>query len=313
MRSWREPILAGLLLLGAQAARAADTLAVDVINASEPTLCAEKDNVYLKLQSGEARRFTVEAAHPAYIGNIAVDRWSPDFSSCDMSSDPAFKFERRRLTIYETEEWQLVGLTFPSFWRPNQVPVRVGNRVETGFHLLQLWTRHQERAEEVLVLYPADGYWRARPLPPANLRWSAYGSSFLIGPVEVEGRPFVDIRQIAFDPPTRTFRLNFARGGSATLRLDKLDQERIVLDVNLAGPIAADRPFAALRSMFVTEGNSDVAHVGWRGKGSQAWTQTPVMEFKRASAAELWAGRTTPSRHNTSAPDMLFHNFSDGR
>ena len=73
--------------------------------------------------------------------------------------------------------------------------MRVGNRVETGFHLLQLWTRYQERAEEVLVLYPADGYWRARPLPPQNLRWSAYGSSFLIGPVETAGRPFVDIQR----------------------------------------------------------------------------------------------------------------------
>ena len=111
--------------------------------------------------------------------------------------------------------------------------MRVGNRVETGFHLLQLWTRYQERAEEVLVLYPADGYWRARPLPPQNLRWSAYGSSFLIGPVETAGRPFVDIKDVAFDPATRTFTLNFVRGGSATLRLDKLDQERIVLDVAL--------------------------------------------------------------------------------
>ena len=72
--------------------------------------------------------------------SIVKDQWAPDFTNCDMSSDPAFKFEKRRLTIYETEEWQLVGLTFPSFWRPNQVPVRVGNRVETGFHLLQLWT-----------------------------------------------------------------------------------------------------------------------------------------------------------------------------
>jgi len=311
MRGWRELIAGSLLLVAAShVAPAADALAVDVINASEPTLCAEKDNVYLKLQSGEARRFTVEAAHPAYIGTVVVDRWAPDFTNCDMSNDPSFKFERRRLTIYETEEWQLVGLTFPSFWRPNQVPVRVGNRVETGFHLLQLWTRYQERAEEVLVIYPADGYWRARPLPPANLRWSAYGSSFLVGPIEVEGRPFVDIREIVFDPATRTFRLNFARGGSATLRLDKLDQERIVLDVNLAAPIAGDRPFAALRSMFVADANADVAQVAWRGKDKQAWTQTPVMNFSRASAAELWAGRTVPSRHNTSAPDMLFRDFS---
>ncbi|MEA2980262.1 MAG: hypothetical protein QOF09_2085 [Alphaproteobacteria bacterium] len=311
MRCGRELLLA-ILLLGAPSARAADALAVDVINASEPTLCAEKDNVFLKLQSAETRRFTVEAAHPAYVGSIVKDQWAPDFTRCDMSNDPAFKFDKRRLTIYETEEWQLVGLTFPSFWRPNQIPVRVGNRVETGFHLLQLWTRHQERAEEVLVLYPADGYWRARPLPPQNLRWSAYGSSFLIGPVENAGRPFVDIRDVAFDPATRTFTLNFVRGGSATLRLDKLDQERIVLDVALSMPVAADRPFAALRSMFVTEVNADVAQVGWRGKDSPAWTQMPVMYFKGATAAELWAGRTVPSRHNTSAPDMIFRDFSAG-
>ena len=115
---------------------------------------------------------------------------------------------------------------------------------------------------------------------------------------------------MAFDPATRTFTLNFVRGGSATLRLDKLDQERIVLDVALGAPVASDRPFAALRSMYVTDGNADVAQVGWRGKDTPARTQMPVMDFKNASATELWAGRTVPSRHNTSAPDMLFRDFT---
>jgi hypothetical protein len=35
----------------------------------------------------------------------------------------------------------------------------------------------------------------------------------------------------------------------------------------------------------------------------------PVMYFKDASAAELWAGRTVPSHHNTSAPDTVFRHF----
>ncbi len=310
---WRD-LFSGMVALMATlgAAFADDKLAVEVTNASEPTLCAEKDNVYLKLQSADTRRFTIEAIHPAYAGTILIDRWAPDFTNCDMSSDPAFKFEKRRVTIYETEEMWLVGLTFESFWRPNQVPVRVGNRVESGFHLLQLWTWKDGRADEVLVLYPADGYWRARPQPPANLRWSAYGSSFLVGPVEVEGRPIVDIRDVSFDPQTRTFTTNFVRGGSATLRVNALDAERIVLDVNLSAPVTADRPFAALRSMFVTEGNSDVAQIGWRGKGVQSWSQSPVMNFSRASAAELWTGRLVPSRHNTSAPDIVFRGFSTG-
>jgi hypothetical protein len=34
------------------------------------------------------------------------------------------------------------------------------------------------------------------------------------------------------------------------------------------------------------------------------------MEFKNADAAELWAGRLVPSRHNTSAPDVVFRGFS---
>jgi hypothetical protein len=322
MRRWPEvrsrrralSAMAASMLVCASAltAYAADDLAVDVVNASEPTLCAEKDNVYLKLMSPQVRRFVIEAEHPAYMGTIVVDRAAPDFRNCDMSSDPSFKFTPRRVTIYETPEWQLIGYTFPSFWRQNQVPVRVGDRVETGLHLLQLWTRFQERAEEVLVLYPADGYWRARPLPPAHLRWSAYGSSFMIGPIETEARPFVDIRDITFDPATRTFRFAFVRGGSATLRLETLDQERIVLDVGLDPAIGTDRPFAALRSMFVTDVNADVSRVGWRAKGAQAWQETPVMDFKQANAAALWAGRATVSRHNTSAPDMIFRDFRAG-
>jgi hypothetical protein len=285
-------------------------LAVEVINASEPTLCAEKDNVYVQLRSAEVRRFTIVAEHPAYAGTIVVDRSAPDFRHCDMSSDPVFKAEPRRVTIYETADLQLIGYTFPSFWRPNTVPVRVGDRVEQGFHLVQLFTKYRQRTEEVLVVYPADGYWRARPLPPPHLGYSAYGSSFLVGPVEMTGRPFVDIREIAFDPATLTFRLGFARGGNASLHVAGVDEERIALDVELDPAVEATRPFAALRSMFVTETNADVARTVWISPGGQAYEAAAVMEFRRATALEFWAGRRLPSRHNTSAPDMIFRDFS---
>ena len=158
------------------------------------------------------------------------------------------------------------------------------------------------------MLYPQDGYWRARPLPPKNLSWSAYGSSFLVGPIEMKERPIVDIKEVVFDPNTKTFRLAFTRGGSATVRLEALDTDKQALDVTLDTPVN-DLPFAALRSMFVSEGNSDVARVGLRAKDSQRWLQEPVMDFMRADAAELWAGRLVPSRHNTSAPDMVFRDF----
>jgi hypothetical protein len=310
-----RPCGAALALLFACAvtpAIAADDIAVDVVNASTPTLCAEKDNVTLNLLSPAVRRFAVAAVHPAYIDTIKNDRAAPDFAHCDFAAAALAPAPARRITIYETEDWQLIGHKLPNFWRPSAVTVRVGDRFETGIHLLQLWTRFEERAEEVLVLYPPDGYWRARPLPPSHMRWSAYGSSFLLGPIENEGRPFVDIRDVSFDPETRSFRLSFARGGTAMVRLRTLDQERTVLDVAL-DPVGAERPFAALRSMFVSDTDADVAQVGWRTKGSEAWQRAPVMDFKRASAVELWAGRTVPSRHNVSAPDMAFRDFSAAR
>lgn len=314
MRDATDAILAVLVMFILWASIPAPAKAetpVEIVNASTPTRCAEEDNVYIKLQGERVRQFRIEARHPAYIGSIVTDRWDPDFANCNMPAAAAYPFEPRRLTIYEAEDWQLVGFTFSSFWRPNSVPVRVGTRVETGLHLLQLWTRFQERSEEVLVLYPADGYWRARPLAPQNLRATAYGSSFLIGPVEEHGRPLVDLKDVAFDPATRTFSLNFARGGGARLRLDTLDQERIDLEVTLEPPVGPDRPFAALRSMHVSDTNSDVARVAWRAQANSLWQEADVMSFKRARAVELWSGRRVPSHHNTSAPDVTFRGFRE--
>src|SRR5262245_14045502 len=100
MRSGRDPAWLVLLtaLSTAVPAWAADELAVEVVNASEPTLCAESDNVYLKLNSGEVRRFTVEAVHPAHIGTLVVDSAAPAFRNCDMSRGPAFTSSPRHVS-----------------------------------------------------------------------------------------------------------------------------------------------------------------------------------------------------------------------
>jgi hypothetical protein len=73
------------------------------------------------------------------------------------------------------------------------------------------------------------------------------------------------------------------------------------------------RPFAALRSMYVTDFNNDVARIAVREKGAKGWREEPIMAFKRASATEVWAGRVAPSRHNTSSPDMAFGAFAGGQ
>ena len=294
---WAPPVLA-------------DPLAVTVDNKSRPTACAEEDNVYLRLQSPEVKSFHIEARHPRYIGTLTVDQKEPDFAHCDFAKkppSPTRTFTPRQVTLYEDTDWRLIGFTFETFWRTDSVSVRVGSRVENDIHLFQLWSLSHGTPEEVLVLYPTDGYWRARPLTPSNLPSTAYGSSFLIGPIEVKDRPFVDIADVTFDPTAAAFTLRFVKGGEARLQVADLDRTHIALDVTFDRAIA-DGPFAAIRSMFVAEDNADTARVAWRDAGG-AMRSVPVLDFTSASVAEVGAERVVPSRHNIAAPDMVFGNF----
>jgi hypothetical protein len=283
---------------------------VEVTNASEPVLCAEKDNVTINLASKDVRRFRIEAAHPAYIGTIQRDSFEADWTGCTAPGDPLPGTPQppKRTTLYEQIDFWVVGLTFPTFWRPATATVRIGDRIDKGIHLLQLWMIRPMGGEEVLVLYPQDGYWRLRPRAPSALAPTAFGSSFLLGPVEVDDRPIVKIKEVAFDPKVRTFTLVFERGGTATVTMAKVDETRHVLDVAFDAPIAG-RPFAAVRSMYVTEVNNDVARIAVLDAGAKGWREEPVMAFRRAEATQVWLGRTSPSRHNTSSPDMVFQGF----
>jgi hypothetical protein len=290
-----------------------DGLAVEVVNRSEPVLCAEKDNVTIAISSGSVRSFRIEAAHPVYSATLQRDSAEADWTACDLSSDPAFKpaAPPRRATIYEEIELWIVGYTFETFWRPATATVRIGDRVVKDLHLIQLWMLRPNGGQEVLVLYPQDGYWRVRPFSPEGTSFTAYGSSFLIGPIEqASGRPMVRISEVAFDPKTRTFTLQFARGGSAQLKVVDVNQARSALDVVFDRPVAG-RPFAMLRSMYVTEFNNDVARIAVREKGAKGWREENIMRFDKATATDIWAGRLVPSQHNTSSPDVVFNSFSD--
>jgi hypothetical protein len=307
-------ISALLIGLSPALAQPSEPLAVEVSNASEPVLCAEKDNITVNLASKDVRRFRIEAAHPAYIGTIQRDSFEADWTGCTAPNDPkAGKPEPpKRTTLYEEIDFWISGLTFKDFWRPATASVRIGERTWNGIHLLQVWMIRPMGGEEVAVLYPQDGYWRLRPMAPQGLAPTAFGSSFLIGPVEVEGRPIVKLKDVAFEPKSRTFTLSFERGGSATVKMAKVDQNMHALDVAFDRPIDG-RPFAALRSMYVTDFNNDVARIAVREKGAKGWREDTIMGFERALASDVWMGRVSPSRHNTSSPDMVFNSFTGAK
>lgn len=309
---FRAALVSLALACCAGPAFAAGDVAVEVRNESEPVLCAEKDNVTIKAISPQVRRFRIEAAHPAYIAGLLRDNWEADWAACDMTGDPSFAppAPPRRVTFYESIDYWLVGYTFPSFWRPAETSFRVGDQVEKGLHLVQLWKLGKQGSTEVLVVYPQDGYWRARPLPPSHLPATAYGSSFLFGPIEQDGRPVVNIREIEFEPKTNSFKLSFKDGTSGSLTLASVDENRMVLDAVLDKPVPDGKAFLALRSMYVTEFNNDVARIAVREPGAKGWREEPLMPFKGGRATDIWMGRTAFSQHNTSSPDMVFRNFS---
>ena len=302
---------AALLIISTKPALA-DELAVEVTNASEPVLCAEKDNVTLALASNEVRSFRIEATHPAYLGALARDSFEADWTACDLKGDPSHKSAvgtTTRQTLYEEPALWIVGWTFPTYWRPATATVRIGTRIERGLHMIQVWAIRPMGGEEILVLYPQDGYWRIRPKAPPGLAPTAFGSSFLIGPVEDEGRPIVKIKEIVIDPKTPSLTLHFERGGTAVVKVQSIDQSKQVLAVDFDRPTEG-RPFAMLRSMYVTESNNDVARIAVRTPGSTGWREDGVMTFKGGPATSVWAGRATVSRHNSSSPDMIFDSFS---
>lgn len=289
----------------------ADEPTIRVTNESVPTLCAEEDNVDLRFHSPSARRFRIEAQHPAVIGAIVQDSTAPDFTNCTITDKADHRFTPRRVVLHDDARLRVVGITFDKFWRPERVPVTVAGRRDEGFHLIQLF--HKERGQpayEFLVLYPVDGYWRIKPRPPRHLRDIVYGTSFLVGPIEVMQRPVVNLTAIAFDPDSMTFDLTFKAGGTAKLKVDTVDRQRVAVEVELDRPVV-NGPFAGLRSMYVAETNADGAHVHWRAPGENRWHQSPVMDFQGGQGIEVRLGRNLASRHNTSSPDHLLSAFRD--
>jgi hypothetical protein len=281
---------------------------VEFVDASRPTRCAEEDNVHVPIRGEGVSAFRVVAEHPPYVASIVEDSTAPDFTDCDMSNDPVFRFTPRTVVLHEDATLRVVGHAFETFWRPEQVDVVVGGRVERGLHLVQIVRRGPLRDVELLVVYPSDGYWRAKPLPPPNLPDTAYGSSFLVGPVEERGRPMVALRRIVFDPAAMRFEMDFADGRRGTLTVAEASSARLDLAVTVEPPLPAQRPFAALRSMFVRTDQSDVAIARVPADGP-ATRVAPIIGFGGARAPDARFGRVERSRHNLSAPDMVFRDF----
>ncbi len=314
-------VLAAVIWIGATLpAMAAEPqpIAVDVQNKSVPTKCAEEDNISYTLSAPNIKSFSVTAVSPVYLPQVVRDITAPDFTNCTWWNPPPPKpFEKPYVpptaVLYEDDQYILKGVVYPDFWRPSVVPVKVGNIRQNWLHLVQLWKKTSGGPLEFLVFYPQDGYWRLKPLPPFRMHEVAYGSSFLVGPVEVIERPFVAYKSVEFDPQTLTFTIEFAKGGRAKVSVARIEVDSASLNVTFDPPMSAALPFAGLRSMYVDPIHADTAETIVVEAPGQSAKTTSVIDYASGKAISVVFGRSVISTHNTSAPDIGFRDFKIDR
>lgn len=300
--------LAALMLLALADPGAAET-EVTLRSVGYETPCAEMDNVLVEVAAPKIGAFTITAQHPAYLVPGLADAMAPDFTDCRFPDEPIWTYDDTfEAVLYEDDRVLLRGFRLRYSWRPENVPFHVAGRTFYGLHLTQLHVKTDDGLVEVLVLYPADGYWRPRPLPPEGRDGTGFGASLLIGPVEVDRRPLVRFVEIRFDPATLTYALRFVRGGWGLVRVGAVTREALSLEVTLDMPEDEDT-FALLSSMHVAPDNADIARVAIRADGAANWQTMAIDALGTAVGAEVHFGRDVPSRHNTSAPDILLHDF----
>ena len=307
----RIPLLTIALACLAFAPALAAPVIVTVRDKGVKTTCAEEDNVYATL-TGPVQTFEVTARHPAYGKDLKADNYQADFSGCApkaFDGQKDYPFTPRTVVLYEDDKVRIDGVTYGGYWRPDVVEVEVAGKKDRGFHLLQLYIKHGADVQEALVLHDADGYWRLRPLPLPQFGGAVYGSSFLVGPVEESTRPFVRIRKVTIDPKALRFHLDYAAGGSADMQVTRIDHDELRMKVRLF-PVVRRAPFVALRSMYVAADNADTAEMHWSTPTGER-DHTAAVGFETTRAGAVSFERSVPSRHNTSAPDILFSDFQD--
>lgn len=160
---------------------------------------------------------------------------------------------------------------------------------------------------QVFVLY-ANGYARIIPPPPTGReKRVCFGASMIIGPAtEHPLFPFTPIERLDIDPQKMTIKVRYKNGSSAVLHLHA-EPGKTTVRVTDVTYDTVTAPFTTMRSMWVTDDNSDVARI--QATSSHGVTQTypidPKHEEWTTIPSDSWLFyRPTYSRHNTSSPDF---------
>ena len=154
---------------------------------------------------------------------------------------------------------------------------------------------------QVFVLYQ-DGNSRILTFPPTSLQssWIPFGSSVIIGPSDPNAvRPYAAISRVDINVAELKMTLHYQDGGQATIMLMTNRSSTVLKVTNITYAANASLPFATLRSMWVTDGNSDADRIA---------TENGVWNIQHGwnevSGTNILFFRECVSQHNTLSPDI---------
>ena len=152
---------------------------------------------------------------------------------------------------------------------------------------------------QLFVLYQ-DGNARILTFPPAAYDWIPFGSSVIIGPTNSSlKRPYASISKVDIHPVELYMIVNYTSGGSARIELKSslISTKVLVSEIDY---FTDDRiPFTTIRSMWVTDGNSDVDRVS-----NESVTFSIIDKWDQMTGTNFSFHRSCISKHNTLSPDI---------
>ncbi|MCB9857767.1 MAG: hypothetical protein H6818_18950 [Phycisphaerales bacterium] len=268
-------------------------------NASAPTLCAEVDNVTFYMTS-PVLGFQVTATHPVY--GPSTCNCPPNFMDCPPPSGDDFQFPPALpVRLYDNGDWVVWAYRLESWWRPQGMTAIGPDGSMTDAHYIAVSKKIAGAPSwpEFCVIYQ-DGNMRLIPHPPISLQCVCFGTSVIVGPVTIGDRPYSEISSVIFNASDKSLTLNYVAGGSANISLS-VDRTQATADVSVS--YSTSVPFGSLRSMYVTETNSDTAFAQILFHG-QTVENGPALDVDDTIGDEIFLYRLTSSAHNQSAPDI---------
>ena len=118
--------------------------------------------------------------------------------------------------------------------------------------------------------------------------------------------PITPIDRLDIDPQKMTIKVRYKNGSSAVLQLHA-EPGKTTVQVTDVTYDTLTAPFVTMRSMWVSDDNSDVARVQTASSDgvTQTYTIDPKQEEWTTLPSDSWFFfRPTYSRHNTSCPDF---------